>query len=155
MVAVDKRLRDNGDVRLTNDPGMFARQIVESADDQWLRALVDELDREIRTRPLERLQVLWDLSNAGAARLFGVSRQAYSKWLDNGPPADRVDDVAAVGTVTDLLDRYVRRDRIPAVVRRNAPKLGGKSLLALVENGELELARQAAIEMFDLRRTQP
>lgn len=155
MVAIDIELRHNEDMDVRSDPGAFARELLESADDDWLRHLVDELDREVRTRPLQRLIRLWNLSNAAAARLFGVSRQAFSKWLTNGPPADRVDDVAAVDSITDLLDRYVRRDRIPAVVRRDAPRLGGNSLLGLLEDGRYGEALSATIDMFDLRRVQP
>jgi hypothetical protein len=155
MVAVDIRLRDNRDMDTAVDPSQAARELLESADADWLRALVDALDREVRTEPLERLAVLWDLSNAAAARIFGVSRQAYAKWLDKGPPADRAADVAAADTITQLLDRYVKRERIPAVVRRPSPRFGDRSVIECLEAGDYEETAALAAEVFDLRRIQP
>lgn len=156
MVAVDNRLRDNEVVtRQTQTALERAREIVESADERWVRELVDALDREVRRSPLERLMKLWDLSNAAAARIFGVSRQAFSKWLVTGPPADRADDVARVDAVTDLLDRYLKRERIPAVVRRPAASLGGLSLIESLEAGRYRQTADSVAAMFDLRRIQP
>lgn len=155
MVAVDERLRDNGAMELSVSPDELAQELVESTDSEWLRQLVDALDREVRTEPLHRLTTLWDLSNAAAARLFGVSRQAFSKWLVSGPPADRVDDVARVATITDLLDRYVKRERIAAVVRRAAPALADRSIIEMLEAGEYGEAAARVEEMFDLSRVQP
>lgn len=155
MVAVDIRLRDNEVMDTSVAPGELARELVDSADDAWVRALVDALDREVRRAPLERLVSLWDLSNAAAARLFRVSRQAFSKWLVAGPPADRSDDVAAVDDITTLLDRYVKRERIPAVVRRPAEVFGERTLIEMLEAGDYEEAARLVGEMFDLRRVQP
>jgi len=136
-------------------PEDLARELVDSADVDWLRDLVDALDREVRVGPLVRLTTLWDLSNAAAARIFGVSRQAFAKWLTSGPPADRVDDVAAVDNITTLLDRYVKRERIPAVVRRQATGYGDRSILAILEGGEYQEAADLVRATFDLRRVQP
>ena len=155
MVAVDTRLRDNGYMDKSIDADVLARELIESADIEWLRDLVDALDREVRVAPLDRLVTLWDLSNAGAARLFGISRQAFAKWLADGPPASRVDDVTSVDNITQLLDRYVKRERIPAVVRRSADLLGGASILETVETGDYELAADVVTKTFDLRRVQP
>ena len=155
MVAIDIRLRDNDVMDTSVAPGTLARELIDSADDSWIRALVDALDREVRRAPLERLLSLWDLSNAAASRLFGVSRQAFSKWLVAGPPADRADDVAAVDDMTTLLDRYVKRERIPAVVRRPAEVFGERTLVEMLEAGEYQEAARLVGEMFDLRRVQP
>jgi len=133
----------------------MATRLAETEDAAWIKELVDALDREVRRRPLERLTSLWDLSNAAAARLFGVSRQAFSKWLAKGPPADRVDDVTRVATITDLLDHYVKRERIPAVVRRPAAVLDDRTLIEVLEEGEYRQAAEAVAAMFDLRRIQP
>lgn len=131
------------------------RLIAEAPDMRWLRALADELDRAVRQAPLERLVRLWGLSNAEAARLFGVSRQAFSKWLENGVPPERATAVADLATATDLLDRRIKRERIPAVVRRPAEMLGGRSLYELAMTGEHGEVRAAVVSMFDLRRVQP
>lgn len=136
-------------------PTELAHELAESADAGWIRELVDALDREIRRRPLEKLISLWDLSNAAAARMFGVSRQAFSKWLAKGPPPHRIDDVARVEMITDVLNRYVKRERIPAVVRRRAAMLGDRSLVEALEQGDYRGAAEAVRAMFDLRRIQP
>lgn len=155
MVAVDVWLRDNRPMDIVLDPDEMARELIDSADPDWLRHLVDALDREVRTEPLARLGALWDLSNAAAARLFGISRQAYSKWLASGPPADRVDDVTAADNITTLLDRYVKRERIPAVVRRPSERFGDRSIVERLEHGDFEETESLVRETFDLRRVQP
>ena len=155
MVAIDTRLRDNEAMDISLAPDEVARELIESADVGWLRDLVDALDRQVRTEPLNRLTTLWDLSNAAAARIFGVSRQAFSKWLALGPPADRVDDVATVDDITSLLDRYVKRERIPAVVRRPSERFGDQSIVERLEAGDYRRTADLAREMFDLRRIQP
>lgn len=155
MVAVDVGLRDNMDMDVSIAPEELANELIDSADADWLRELVDALDRRVRTEPLRRLTTLWDLSNAAAARMFGVSRQAFSKWLATGPPADRVDDVTAVDDITTLLDRYVKRERIPAVVRRQSPRFGDTSIVERLEDGDYEETAEAVRSMFDLRRVQP
>jgi len=155
MIAIDIGLRDDDVMDTSLAPEELAKELVGTANADWIRELVDALDRQIRTEPLQRLLALWDLSNAAAGRLFGVSRQAFSKWLASGPPSDRVDDVAAVDNVTALLDRYVRRERIPAVVRRPAENLGNRSIIETMEAGEYQLAAEAVAMAFDLRRIQP
>ena len=136
-------------------PAEAAAVVLAEKDQEWTRRLVDELDRAVRTEPLERFVDLWALSNAAAARIFGVSRQAFSKWLSNGPPASRSDTVADLATATDILDRYVKRERIPAVVRRKAPVLGDLSLLEVAGAGDTRAVADAVVAMFDLRRIQP
>ena len=155
MVAVDNGLRENGPMDLPAAPEELAGELADSADLEWLRELVDILDRRVRTDPLDRLVELWGLSNAAAARLFGVSRQAFSKWLSNGPPADRADDIASVATITDTLDRHVKRERIPAVVRRRAEVLDDRSVIEALEAGEYSKTARAVEAMLDLRRIQP
>jgi transposase-like protein len=131
------------------------RLLADAPDTAWVRALVDDLDRRLHAAPLERLIVLWGLSASEAARMFGVSRQALSKWRQFGPPADRGPAIAALDSATDLLDRYVKRERIPAVVRRPAANVGGKSLFELACEGRHDQVRDTLEETFDLRRVQP
>src|SRR5688500_4806833 len=83
-----------------------ARIIADAPDENWVRRLVDDLDRHVRTAPLQRLLALWALSTAQAAQMFHISRQAFSKWLQSGPPADRATAVSALAAATDLLDRH-------------------------------------------------
>ncbi|CAN5666779.1 hypothetical protein BH23GEM11_BH23GEM11_16540 [soil metagenome] len=131
------------------------RLIAEAPSLDWLREVADELDRAVRTNPLERLTTLWGLSNAEAARMFGVSRQAFSKWFLNGIPSKRATAVADLDAATSMLDRKLRRERIPAVVRRAAPSLGGRSLYEIACEGRHRDVREAVTTMFDLGRIQP
>jgi hypothetical protein len=157
--AVDKRLRLTYGCTMPHDTSsahaVAARLIEDAPDEKWLRTLVDDLDQRIRSRPLERLLNLWGLSAAQGAQLFGISRQAFMKWLKGGPPADRAEAIAALAAATDLLDHHLKRERIAAVVRRKAPQLSGQSLLGLAAAGEYLKVRSAVESMFDLRRIQP
>ncbi len=101
---------------------------------------------------LARTIGLWQLSQAKAAALFGVSRQAFAKWLQRGVPADHAVAVADLKAATELLEHYLKRDRIPAVVRRPAPKLDGASLLELLGRGDTKRLLSACREMFDFER---
>jgi hypothetical protein len=99
--------------------------------------------------------VLWKLSAAQGAQLFGISRQAFAKWQKAAPPAERTEAVAALAAATDILDHHLKRERIPAVVRRKAAQLAGKSLMDLARAGEYNRVRSVVETMFDLRRVQP
>lgn len=137
-------------------PEKVAEQLIaEAPDAAWLRAVVDGLDRQVRTVPLDRLQRLWGLSASETARMFGVSRQAFSKWHKHGIPSDRANGLSDLSAATDILDHYVKRERIPAVVRRRASKLNGRSLYDLACAGSHTEVRAMVAEMFDLRRVQP
>jgi transcriptional regulator with XRE-family HTH domain len=131
------------------------RLAAEAPDREWLRALTDDLYRRLELDPLDRFTTVWHLSDAEAARAFGVSRQALSKWRRDEIPADRTPALADLDAATDLLERRVKRERIPAVVRRPAEVLGGRSLLEMVLSGGHAEVRQAVSNMFDLRRIQP
>ncbi len=101
---------------------------------------------------LARTIGLWQLSQAKAAALFGVSRQAFAKWLQRGVPADHAVAVADLKAATDLLEHYLKRDRIPAVVRRPIPALDGVTLLDLLGRGDTGRLLSACRAMFDFER---
>ena len=130
------------------DPGAAAARLLADHDDAWVSALTDELDRQLQTRRIERIMRLWGLSRTELGAMFGISRQAVSKWLTHGVPPERAVVVADVDALTDLLDRYLRRDRIAAVVRRRAPRLGDRSLIELITTGRSSEALELTREMF-------
>lgn len=136
-------------------PAEAASRILAGADRSWARRFVDEVDRQQATGRLQRLTSRWQISNAAAAEIFGVSRQAFSKWLTKGPPASREGAIADLDAATELLERYLRPERIPAVVRREAPALDGRSLLQLARTAPSAEVLEAVRTMFDLRRVQP
>ncbi|MEM9057167.1 MAG: hypothetical protein AAGD86_06805 [Pseudomonadota bacterium] len=132
------------------DPRAAAEHLValQGTDDGWLDAFAEHLDRRRPGQPLERVLKVWGLSQSEAARLFGVSRQALSKWLEHGTPAERVNAIADLAAATDLLVRYLKRDRIPAVVRRPIPALSELSLVDLLAAGQSRLLLTTCRDMF-------
>lgn len=130
------------------DPKDAAARLLAEQDEDWVVRFTDALDRRLSGRQLERVMRLWQLSRTDLGGLFGVSRQAVSKWIADGVPADRVEQVADLEAITDLLDRYLKRDRIPAVVRRRAFRLGDASLVELVTAGRTREALELTREMF-------
>ena len=119
----------------------------------WLDAFAASLDRRRTCRSLARTIEVWGLSQAEAARLFGVSRQAIGKWLNRGVPLDRAEAVSDLAAATDMLVRYLKRDRIPAVVRRPVPALGGVSLIDLLARGDTRTVLAICRDMFRFDRT--
>lgn len=130
-------------------PKEAAAQLASRRDDVWLDRFSAHLDRQRSGQSLERILDVWGLSQADAARLFGVSRQAIGKWLAQGVPTDRTVAIADLSAATDVLVHHLKRDRIAAVVRRSAPALKGRSLLDLVGEGRSAEALLACRRMFD------
>lgn len=115
-----------------NASSAAAALLEERSDDpDWLDAFTDSLERRRSGRNLGRILAVWGLSQSEAGRRFGVSRQAVAKWLADGIPTDRAQAVADLSAATDVLVRYLKRDRIPAVVRRPIPVAGDETLLDL------------------------
>jgi hypothetical protein len=129
-------------------PGKAARILVQQADERWLSELQRSLDRERAQVDLDRILAVWGLSQAEAAELFGVSRQAIGKWRARGLPVGRLGAVTDLAAATDLLVRHLKRDRIPAVVRRRTERLGDQSLLDLVAAGRTREMLDACRRMF-------
>jgi predicted DNA-binding protein (UPF0251 family) len=129
-------------------PGEAARVLVQQADDEWLTELQINLDRRRARADLDRILAVWDLNQSEAAELFGVSRQAIAKWRSTGVPAGRVEALSDLAAATDQLVRHLKRDRIPAVVRRPSARLGGVSLLELVAAGRTREVLEACRAMF-------
>lgn len=135
----------------------MAKEVVlrTGGDADMLRRIVDRLDHQLNASPLQRTVRLWDISATQLAEMFAISRQAASKWLAEGAPASRRDQVAVLGQATDLLDQWVKRERIPAVVRRPVEVLGGRTRLDVALAGEFEVLRDELYDTFDLTRIAP
>jgi AcrR family transcriptional regulator len=82
--------------------------------------------------PLERIRQVFDLSLTQLGELFRVSRQAVTQWLESGVPDDRLEKVATVASIADLLDHQLKSERIPGIVRREAKAYGGSSAIDLI-----------------------
>ncbi|HET8971445.1 MAG TPA: hypothetical protein VFN19_10320 [Candidatus Nanopelagicales bacterium] len=138
-------------------PAEAAGLLARDADESWAREFLRQFERAVGEEPeLERVMAGWAVSAASVARMFGVSRQAVAKWRAAGQvPADRALTLGDLAAATDVLERYVRPERIAAVVRRPAELLGGGTLLALAESGDSAEVRRQVAAMFDLRRVAP
>jgi DNA-binding transcriptional regulator YdaS (Cro superfamily) len=98
---------------------------------RFLRLAVAELSSE--REPLRRIAEVFALSVTDLARLFGVRRQAVGQWLASGVPPGRAAKVNAIARVADILERNLKPDRLPGVVRRPADAYGGLSMLEMIE----------------------
>lgn len=132
------------------DPKAAAERLIRAQGEEigWLDAFTEHLDRRRNADSLKRILSTWDLNQSDAARVFGVSRQAISKWFDQGVPAERAAAVADLAAATDLLVHHLKRERIPAVVRRPAEGLRGRSLLELLEHSDSAAILEACRRMF-------
>ncbi len=139
---------------MRREPAEVANAILElhPEDTGWLDEFAEVLDQRRSGRVLERILDVWGLNQSETAQLFGVSRQAFSKWLRRGVPGERVEAIANLAAATDLLLRHLKRHRIPAVVRRKASELDGDSLLGLAAAGRTRDALDACRSMFDFDR---
>ena len=129
-------------------PSEAAQVLLRRADEVWLSELQRSLDRQRSRAGFDRVLAVWNLNQSDAAALFGVTRQAIAKWRTRGVPAGRLEAVADLSAATDLLIRHLKRDRIPAVVRRGSMQLGGRSLLDLVKQGRTRDVLFACRAMF-------
>lgn len=131
-------------------PEDLAERIVREHRDSpsWLDRFTDELYHQRSAAGLTRILEVWGLSQADAARLFGVTRQAVAKWAGRGVPAERAAVVGDLAATTDVLVHYLKLDRIRAVVRRPADGAGGATLLELAAS-DPAAALQECRAMFD------
>ncbi len=131
------------------NPKEFAKSLVQKKDEAWLSEFTRSLNRYRARDDFDRFLAVWNLSQQAAADLFKVSRQAIGKWRTRGVPKNRIEAVAKLSAATDLLVRFLKRDRIPAVVRRPSARLGGQSLLDLAGAGRTHELLMACREMFN------
>ena len=88
--------------------------------------------RESVARTIE----VWGLSRTGEERVVEWMRQ------------NRIEALSELQAATDLLVHYLRRDRIPVVVRRPIEALDGVSLVGLLARGDTHEMLAACREMF-------
>jgi hypothetical protein len=139
---------------LAESPKTLAADILAAhrADRAWLDAFAEALDEHRNRDALAHVLAVWGLSRTDAGEVFGVTRQAVSKWLAAGAPSDRAVAIADLAAATDILVRHLARDRIPAVVRRPAPNLDGRSLLDVLTTDGARAVLEAGEAMFAFER---
>ena len=129
-------------------PAEAAKQLAREASPDWLARFASSLPDISRKSSLQRIIDVWGLSQSEAAEIFGVTRQALSKWLKRGVPSGRYFEIADMDAATDILGHYLKPERIPAVVRRPAANLDNLSLLTMVAKGKSQEMLAAVREMF-------
>lgn len=136
------------------DPEVAAEHVftAHKHEDAWLDAFTENLDLRRSREGFARTLKVWNISQAEAARVFGVSRQAVSKWLRQGIPPERVTAISDLAAATDLLVLHLKRDRIPAVVRRPIQTLGGVTLMDLLAQGDTRTLLETCRDMFRFER---
>ena len=77
-----------------------------------------------------------------------MSRQAIGKWLRQGIPPERACEISDLDAATDLLLRYLKRGRIPVIVRRPIRAFDGASLTDLLGRGDTHTLLSACRTMF-------
>ena len=136
------------------DPEVAAEHVftAHKHEGAWLDAFTENLDRRRACEAFARTLEVWNVSQTEAARVFGVSRQAVSKWLRQGIPPERATAISDLAAATDLLVLHLKRDRIPAVVRRPIRTLGGITLMDLLAQGDTRTLLETCRDMFRFER---
>jgi hypothetical protein len=124
---------------------------------EWLRfhSLVEAELRALvgATADVARLRELFDLTFTEVGELFGASRQAATKWLREGLPAERREKAATIVALGELLERKLRTGRLPAVARRPAAAYGGRSMLDRIAADEHHAVLDEVRASFDWAAT--
>ena len=98
---------------------------------------------------LLRIADVLGLSLTELGRLFGVSRQAASQWVDDEIPSARLEKVLAMTQLADLLALNLIADRIPAVARTPAVAYGGRTMLQMLADDDHARLLQLTRDSFD------
>lgn len=140
------------------DPAAIATQLVNTYGPgaaEIAEAIGRALNDDPHTAMLRRVARVWGLSTIEVAYAMGdVSRQAAAQWVggDRPVPAQRRAHLADLAAATDLLQRYVKAERIPAVVRRPAEDLRAATLLDLAHEGRTDELLAYLRALFDYRQ---
>jgi hypothetical protein len=128
--------------RIDDDPDALLR---------FTRLVAQELQAE--QSDLEGARDVFGLSVTELAGLFGVTRQAASLWLIDGPPSARRSKVASVAAVADILAHRLKPARIAGIARKPTAAYGGRSMLELIAADEHEWLLESVRRSFDYAAT--
>jgi len=128
--------------RIDDDPEALLR---------FTRLVAQELQAE--QSDLERVRSVFGLNVTELAGLFGVTRQAASLWLVDGPPSARLAKVASVAAVADILVHRLKPARIGGIARKPTAAYGGRSMLELIAADEHDWLLESVRRSFDYAAT--
>ena len=102
---------------------------------------------------LEAVRDRLELSATELGNLFGVSRQAITKWFDERRvPGDRQAKLTIVHAIVELLSRHLKVSALSGIVRTPADDYGGTSMLDMIAADRHEEVLDGAREAFDYSR---
>jgi len=110
-------------------------------------------EQQAEPSDVEHARVVFGLSITELGALFGVTRQAASLWLVDGPPAARRAKAATVAAIADILARRLKPARIPGITRRPAEEYDGKTMLELIAADRHEWLLESVRRSFDYAAT--
>ena len=87
---------------------------------------------------LDEIRARFALSEDALAALFAVSRPAIAKWRQRGVPVERAADVDRVRELAGYFGRRFIAARIPQIVRTPGKGLGGKTVLDVIADGDVD-----------------
>ncbi|MCX6364219.1 MAG: hypothetical protein NTW58_08655 [Actinobacteria bacterium] len=96
---------------------------------------------------------MFGLNFTELAGLFGVTRQAVSLWLVDGPPSSRLAKVADVASIADILTHRLKTARIGGIARKPTVAYDGRSMLELIVADEHEWLLESVRRSFDYATT--
>ncbi|MBV8368376.1 MAG: hypothetical protein JO036_05505 [Candidatus Eremiobacteraeota bacterium] len=103
---------------------------------QGIRGAHERVFKRVGLRDLITIITTFRLSPRAVGELLGgVSRQAVNQWMIAGVPTERVPDVARIADVARRLRATIKPERIPAIISRPNPGLGGESVLDVLRAG--------------------
>ena len=132
------------------EPKAAVQQLTREHSREWVREFAEYLSTEVLNDDFTQALRAARLNDTDAARVFGVTRQAIAKWRSEQVPAERLTEVLSFTDAINLLLRYVKAERLPAVVRRHDAE--GRSLLDIAASESCESMKLAVLNAVDLRR---
>jgi hypothetical protein len=127
----------------------------DAVDDAAVRRFYRQVVAALAGRGSMAAQIVdaFGLSKAELGRMFGVSRQAATGWLETDMPTDRKRKASVVLSIADLLSHRLKPGRLPGVARREAAAYGGLSMLDMIAADRHEELLDSVRTSFDFAKT--
>lgn len=154
LITSVRRLTGNPPVHVPEhlvDPLLFAEASRSLHVTRFFRLAWQALESE--RDPLDRVAVLFDLTDTDLAKLFGVSRQRVAQWRRDGVPLAHQPKLNTIARIADVLERNLLAERIPGIVRTAASAFGKRTLLEQIAADHHEDALARVEDSFNWAKT--
>lgn len=154
LIAAMKRLTGRRPIKL---PGVIVRPMLFAEDSdsldphRFLRLAYRELESGVD--PLDAVADLFALTDSALGTVFGVSRQRIAQWRADGVPVKHQSKLTTIAQIADLLNRNLKPERIPGVVRTPAAAFDGESILDAIEHDRHLAVLTRVKDSFDWAKT--